>query len=161
LHVQRVPFDRHHDLGARPLVAHQRRVLVLQRGDALVLLGELVVAVLEVRHGLGVVLDDGIPLAPGHDRCEHDDDGNTHHLSFCVDPTGSEWRIPGRSMNSRTIWPSTTCWATTRSTRVLSIRLYKAVAPRGPGSVAKPVPSERSSATSSRTSTLGPWVHRP
>jgi len=72
--------------------------------------------------------------------------------------------MPGRSMYSRTICPPTTCSTTRCSTRSISIRLYRAVAPRGPGSVAKPLPRPVGPAfvgRISRTSTFGPWVQRP
>jgi hypothetical protein len=75
---------------------------------------------------------------------------------------GSEWRMPGRSMNSRTTRPSTTCWLTTRSTLAESTRLYRAEAPRAPGTVANPLPKPACCVGSiSRTSTFGPCVQRP
>src|SRR5678815_2984035 len=71
--------------------------------------------------------------------------------------------MPGRSMYSRTICPPITCSATTCAIRLVSTRLYRAVAPRGPGSVANPLPrvGAASPLRISLTRTLGPLCTSP
>src|SRR3569623_214527 len=136
LHGQRVALDHDRDLATAARACMRAQVVVL--------FGVLLTG-LEVTQGLRIRDRFSFALAPtGHDaESKHggqDRKALAGHGSsffcFCVDPTGCEWRMPGRSMSSRTTWPPTTCCTTTRSTRDPSIRLYRAVAPRGPGMVA-------------------------
>src|ERR1044071_1011797 len=165
---ERVALDRHDVLRARPLLAHQPRVLGQLRVDQLLLLRLVLEALLEIRLGLRIGLDHLLALAPGAEPHHHDqscDDGCTRpgYVSFVLPATGSLGWMPGRSTYSRTIAPPTTCAATTCTTRCRSTRLYKAVVPRGPGSVSKPLPSAGAASVLriSRTRTLGPCVQRP
>src|SRR5262249_7563678 len=150
------------------------RVRLLERGDQLVLLGQVRLADVEILLGLRVGHGFWLALTrrahQSHDRSRGEDEpmenvGCTRHcsLSCPLDATGSPGRMPpGGSISSRTMLPRVTCWTTMRSTRVGSTRLYRAVVPRGPGRVAKPVPIVGvGSVRISLTNTFGPCVQRP